>query len=67
MPVSYLFCERDLTVPPAIQQAGIDMVERVTGARVDVTRVDCDHVAPFSDTATCVDWIVGMANRLEKV
>ncbi|KAI4596446.1 hypothetical protein KJ359_005577 [Pestalotiopsis sp. 9143b] len=67
VPVSYLFCERDLTVPPAIQQAGIDMVERVTGARVDVTRVDCDHVAPFSDTATCVDWIVGMANRLEKV
>ncbi|KAK6207357.1 hypothetical protein LQW54_007184 [Pestalotiopsis sp. IQ-011] len=67
VPVSYLFCERDLTVPPGIQQAGIDMVERVTGARVDVTRVNCDHVAPFSDTPTCVDWIVGVADRLEKM
>ncbi|KAF7540862.1 hypothetical protein G7054_g1097 [Neopestalotiopsis clavispora] len=67
VPVSYLFCEHDLTIPPEIQQAGIDMIEKITGDKVDVTRIDSDHCAPASDTQKVVDWIVNVVKRLEKL
>ncbi|ETS87144.1 hypothetical protein PFICI_00972 [Pestalotiopsis fici W106-1] len=65
VPVSYLVCEHDLTIPPVLQQAGIDMIERITGEKVEVTRIDSDHCAPASDMQKVVDWIVNVVNRFE--
>ncbi|KAK7967271.1 uncharacterized protein PG986_001548, partial [Apiospora aurea] len=58
VPVSYLLCEDDLLIPPFIQQKGIDMIERETGKKVDVTRIDSNHVPILSRTELVVDWIV---------
>lgn len=61
--VSYLKCLRDLSVTPEVQQAGIDMIERVTGRRVDVREVAADHVAPWSRVPLVADWLVGVAEK----
>ncbi|KAI1864595.1 uncharacterized protein JN550_008882 [Neoarthrinium moseri] len=66
VPVSYLLCKNDLVIPPEYQQAGIDMIEKTTGKKVDVTAIDSDHVAPLSHQQEVVDWIVGVADRLGK-
>ncbi|KAF2475686.1 alpha/beta-hydrolase [Lindgomyces ingoldianus] len=57
-PVSYLFCEGDKCVPPAVQQAMIDMVEKESCNKVDVTRINADHVPNQSAPARVVDWII---------
>ncbi|KAK8058564.1 alpha/beta-hydrolase [Apiospora phragmitis] len=61
VPVSYLFCEGDHTIPPFIQQNGIDMIERETGKKVDITRIDSDHCPPLSHPELVIDWIVKLA------
>ena len=66
VPVSYLLCEDDIVVTPAIQRAGIDMIERETGKRVQVTSVKADHAAPLSLTAAVNDWIMDVIRRLEQ-
>lgn len=65
VPVSYLFCEEDLCVPPGVQQAGIDMIERVSGGEVDVTRIRADHVPNFSAKDETVEWILHVAKQAE--
>jgi hypothetical protein len=66
VPVSYLFCEDDLVVTPAIQRAGIDMIERETGEKVQVTNVKADHAAPLSLPEAVNDWILDVIRRLEQ-
>lgn len=50
VPASWFFCENDLCVVPAIQQAGIEAIEESwkgterEGKKVDVTKYWCDHV-----------------------
>lgn len=61
--VSYLKCLRDLSIEPEVQQAGIDMIERVTGRRVDVTEAEVDHVAPQTRPGVVADWVVGVAEK----
>ncbi|KAK7962820.1 uncharacterized protein PG986_003645 [Apiospora aurea] len=61
VPVSYLLCTGDRTIPAGIQQKGIDMVERETGRVVDVTRIDSDHVAPLSHPEAVVEWMLKLA------
>ncbi|KAK8065790.1 alpha/beta-hydrolase [Apiospora hydei] len=58
VPVSYLFCEDDHLIPPFVQQKRIDMIERETGKKVDVTRIDSDHVPTISRTELVIDWII---------
>ncbi|KAK8035156.1 hypothetical protein PG993_010151 [Apiospora rasikravindrae] len=58
VPVSYLFCEDDLVIPPSVQQSGIDMIERETGKKANVTRIDSDHVPSLSCLELVIDWIV---------
>ncbi|KAI1080528.1 alpha/beta-hydrolase [Whalleya microplaca] len=63
VPVSYLLCLRDLTIPPEIQRSGIHMIERETGKKVSVTSVPSDHVAPLTHPDEVVRWIIQMAEE----
>ncbi|EEU44954.1 uncharacterized protein NECHADRAFT_105405 [Fusarium vanettenii 77-13-4] len=64
VPVSYLLCENDRAISPQVQRAGIDMIEKESGNKVDVTSIPGDHVAPLSSKTEVVDWIVGVAERM---
>lgn len=59
VPVSYMFCEQELCVTPAMQQAGIDSIERASGREVDVYKYPLDHIPYFSG----VDSVVDAVNR----
>lgn len=64
MPVLYLLCTKDLTIPPDYQQAGIDMMESITGRKVAVTHIIAGHVAPLSHPQKVAEWVMEVANRL---
>ncbi len=63
VPVSYLLCLHDLTIPPDIQKSGIDMIERETGKKVAVMSIKADHVAPLSHTDEVAKWIAQLAGK----
>ena len=65
VPVSHLFCEEDLCVPPEVQQTSIDMIERVSGQKVDVTRIKSDHVPNLSAKEETIAWILDVAKKVE--
>ncbi|KAJ4183664.1 hypothetical protein NW755_009698 [Fusarium falciforme] len=67
VPVSYLVCENDRAISPRVQRAGIEMIEKESGNRVDVTSILGDHVAPLSSKIEVVDWIVGVAERMSSL
>ena len=48
VPVTYIYCERDLVIPPEIQQRFIDTIEEVSGSKVDVKRIDAGHCPNWS-------------------
>ncbi len=60
VPVSYLFCTEDLCIPVDIQQAEIDMIEKETGRKVAVTRIEADHCPNLTAAQETIDWIVGI-------
>lgn len=41
--VSYFFCENDTIIPPQAQQGGIDLIEKESGQKVDVHRLNAGH------------------------
>jgi hypothetical protein len=47
VPVSWLFCEDDIVVPPEMQQKFIDLIEEESGRKVDVHRLKAGH-SPFT-------------------
>ncbi|EXJ56910.1 hypothetical protein A1O7_07254 [Cladophialophora yegresii CBS 114405] len=61
--VSYLVCEKDLVIPPAIQRAGIDMIERESGRKVDVTSIPRDHCPLVRYPEEVADWILKVAAK----
>ncbi|KIW65443.1 hypothetical protein PV04_07702 [Phialophora macrospora] len=61
--VSYLVCEKDLVIPPAIQRAGIDMIERESGMKVDVATIPRDHCPMARHPDEVADWIVKVAEK----
>ena len=65
VPVSYLFCEVDQCIPPDVQQAGIDHIEKEYGNKVHVTRIKGDHCPNFTAPQQSLDWIVDIAQRVE--
>lgn len=65
IPVSYLFCEEDICIPTFVQQAGIDEIERVSGRKVGVTRIQADHCPNWTAKQWVVDWILSMAKKSE--
>lgn len=63
---SYLLCEQDLCIPANVQKAGIDMIERESGRKVDVTSIAADHVPNLTSPKATIDWIVGLAEKATK-
>lgn len=61
VPVSYLLCEQDVVLSPDFQRKGIEMVERETGRKVDVTSLDAGHAPNVSQPQAMADWIVKVA------
>ncbi|KAM5344281.1 hypothetical protein ACJ41O_012818 [Fusarium nematophilum] len=65
VPVSYLVCENDRAIPPEIQRAGISMIERESGNKVNVTSIKADHVSPLSSLDEVVEWVISVASRMD--
>lgn len=63
VPVSYLFCEDDLCVPPAVQKAGIEIIEKESGNKVNVTSINADHCPNITAKPELVDWIVDVTEK----
>lgn len=65
IPVSYLFCEDDKCVTPTIQQTGIDGIEKVSGRKVDVTRIKAGHCPNISQPEVTLAWILDVVKKTE--
>jgi len=65
IPVSYLVCENDLVIPIKNQRDGIELIEKVSGRKVDVTSIQTGHVPMVSAPEKVVDWILGMVRIVE--
>jgi hypothetical protein len=65
IPVSYLLCEDDLCISAKHQRVGIEMVEQVSGKKVDVTSLQSGHFPPISAPGEVVNWIVDVARKVE--
>lgn len=63
VPVSYLVAEADRSIPAAVQRTQIEMIERVSGNKVDVSSIDSGHVPPISHPQEVIDWILGVAQK----
>lgn len=61
--VSYLLCEKDIIIPPESQTDMIELVERESGNKVDVTKVQAGHAPNWVAFKEFVDWIVMMADK----
>lgn len=57
VPVSYLFCEDDVVIPPELQQSIIDMIEEESGKEVDVHKVKAGRAPWISQPDTVVEVI----------
>jgi pimeloyl-ACP methyl ester carboxylesterase len=56
VPVTYMLTEKDLIIPPELQQAMIDGMENA-GVKVKVIKYDTGHVPHISSPDTIVDVI----------
>lgn len=63
VPVSYLLCEDDLCIPKDVQQKGIDLIERQSGRKVTVTKIDADHGPNYSAPEKVVNWILSVVEE----
>ena len=61
IPLTYIFCEKDLVINPETQQRFIDTIEEVSGKSVDVKRIDSGHCPQWSKPDELVGLIVQAA------
>jgi hypothetical protein len=64
VPVSYLICEEDRVVTPEIQRQEIEMIEKETGNKVDVTSIKAGHCPTASVNDQVVDWLLKVAQKV---
>ena len=65
IPASWLFCENDLCIPPDVQRTGIEVIEKASEKKVDVTNVKCGHMPNVTAEKETVEWIVSVARKAE--
>ncbi|GAW22174.1 hypothetical protein ANO14919_117090 [Xylariales sp. No.14919] len=63
VPVSYLVAANDQSLSPATQESQIEMIERVSGNKVDVSRIDAGHVPSITHPQDVIDWILRVARK----
>lgn len=61
IPLTYILCERDLIIPPEMQQRFIGNVEKVSGKKVDVRKIDSGHCPNWSRPEDLLKLIVEAA------
>jgi pimeloyl-ACP methyl ester carboxylesterase len=64
IPVSYLLCEDDKIVTPAIQKSEIETIERESGQKVDVTSIKASHSAHASAPDKVINWLIDVASKI---
>lgn len=65
VPVSYLLCKGDMTIPAKNQRAGIEVMERASGRKVDVTSIEAGHCPIVSDPDAVVSWVLDLVRKTE--
>ena len=65
IPVSYLLCEDDLCIPANVQRAGINMMEKKNGRKVDVISIKADHCPNWTAEKETVKWILDVARKVQ--
>ncbi|KAI6088565.1 Alpha/beta hydrolase fold-1 [Hypoxylon rubiginosum] len=63
IPVSYLVAESNQSIAPATQKSQIEMIERVSGNKVDVSTVNSGHVPSISHPQNVIDFILSAARK----
>ncbi|KNG83193.1 hypothetical protein ANOM_008829 [Aspergillus nomiae NRRL 13137] len=66
VPVAYLLCADDKVIPAQVQKQQIEIIEKETGRKVDVTVIPTGHIPIASAPEKVVDWIAGLATQYEK-
>jgi pimeloyl-ACP methyl ester carboxylesterase len=61
IPSSYIFCEQDQIVPPALQEQYIENIKVLTGREVDVHKLDLNHVPNLTSPETLAEIILRIA------
>ena len=63
IPASWLLCEEDLCIPAENQREAIELIEKVSGRKVDVTSIQTGHIPPVSAPEKVIDWILDVAGK----
>ncbi|KAF4548581.1 Hypothetical protein D9617_27g045490 [Elsinoe fawcettii] len=63
VPVSYIFCEKDLVISPEKQKGFIEVVEQESGNKVDVVSLDSGHAPNWSVPEKLRDIIIELAEK----
>ena len=58
IPSSYIFCEQDQIVPPALQEQYIENIKIVSGRPVDLHKLDSNHVPNLTSPETLAELIL---------
>ncbi|KAF3025916.1 hypothetical protein E8E14_014904 [Neopestalotiopsis sp. 37M] len=66
LPVSYLVCENDLSIVHDTQKSQIEMIERESGKKVNITSIQAGHVPPISAPQDVIKWIIQVANQYQE-
>jgi hypothetical protein len=66
IPVSYLLCEEDLCIPAEVQRVGIDMIEKESGRKVDVTSIKADHCPNWTAEKQTIEWILDVTKKVQE-
>ena len=61
--VSWLLCEKDLVIPPEVQKACIELIEKESGRKVDITSIPRDHCPMVRHPDEVADWILKVAGK----
>ncbi|KAI9147379.1 putative hydrolase R7 [Paramyrothecium foliicola] len=64
IPVFYLVAEGDRSISPQTQRSQIEMIERVSGRKVDVTTTQAGHVPNITASNDVINWILSVASKL---
>ncbi|KAK6953046.1 hypothetical protein Daesc_005344 [Daldinia eschscholtzii] len=65
VPVSYLLCGEDAILPPKFQRDWIELIEKESGNKVDVTSLPVGHCPSYTKPQEVIDWIVKAAEKEE--
>lgn len=63
IPVSYLICEDDLCISPKIQREGIEMIEKASGRKVEISSINAGHCPIVSQPQKVIDWVLDVAGK----